>query len=100
MAQTGLQPVVKTEALDLSIDRQRIGQGQLISVLNGHEALPATAPSADGFPRYNAAAYDASYSLNGIKPGSAVYVIEGTDWSKTRLLTRTEGIGDVRRRAR
>lgn len=87
MAQAGLQPVVTTEAQDLSIDRQRIGQGLLISVLNGHEALPATAPSADGFPRYNAAAYNADYSLTGIKPGSAVYVIEGTDWSKTRQLT-------------
>ena len=78
----GLKPILVTESRDLSIERHVGGEGALIMVLNGTEALPVNlAPDAQ-YPRYNPASATHTYTLQGIPAASHVWAIEGLDWKQ------------------
>ena len=67
-------------------ERHLGGEGALYMVLNAHDRLPEIS-SGQQYALWNYAPYESTYTLNGISPGSAVYLIEGTDWSR---VTRVE----------
>jgi len=81
MRQTKAAPILTTESVHLMGERHLGGEGALYMVLNAHDRLPEIAPD-QRYMMWNYAPYEATYSLNGLAPGSAVYRIEGTDWSR------------------
>ncbi|HVX15057.1 MAG TPA: hypothetical protein VHC22_27950 [Pirellulales bacterium] len=83
---TPSKPAIVTDSVHLAAERHVGGEGQLILVLNGFERLPDVAES-DEYPIYNHAAHDAQYTLSGLDPAAAVYLIEGADWRATRRVT-------------
>ena len=84
--QTDSRPVFKGESVHLVGERHRGGEGSLMMVLNGYEELPTTG-QGDKYPIYNYSPYTATYTLQGIAPGSAVYLIEGADWRAVSRVT-------------
>ncbi len=84
MAQTKARRVLNATTSELSVERHVAGEGQLIMVLNGHEALP---PMAEGqYPKYNPVAFETTYTLPGISASNTVYAIQGLDWSSASRL--------------
>jgi hypothetical protein len=90
MRETRSSPVIVTDSVHLAAERHYGGVGQLLMVLNGFERLPEI-PESDEYPIYNYAAHLAEYTLEGIDPNSAVYVIEGPDWQSVRRVTDFNG---------
>jgi hypothetical protein len=89
LAQTPCQARLQTDSHDLLVECHRGGEGRLYMVLNAHQQLP---PLADdqSYWIYNNAPYQARYRLAGLPERSAVYAIEGADWSKPGRLARPE----------
>jgi hypothetical protein len=86
MARTKARPAFTSDSVFLAGERHQGGQGALYMVLNGYEKLPEIGAEEVYYP-YNYAPLQATYTLGGIKPGSAVYRIEGLDW---KTVTRVE----------
>ena len=86
LGKTKAQQVVRTDALDLSIDQHTAGEGRLVTILNGHEAFAENLAPEKEHPRYNPAPYSATVTLATVKPGEVVYCIEGFDWKTARKL--------------
>lgn len=86
MRETNSRPVIVTDSPHLAAERHSGGEGELLMVLNGFERLPDIGENDEYFI-YNYAPYEARYTLQGIDPKSAVYLIEGTDWRKTKRVT-------------
>ena len=88
MSLTKSPAIVRTDAVDLSIDRQTAGKAQLISVLNGHEQLPTIADPLLPYPRYNPVEYaGVKLTLQGLSKKSVVYCAEGLDWKTVRKVS-------------
>ncbi len=83
LRQTGSRAVLVSDSVWLAAERHTAGEGSLYLVLNAYEKLPQLPPEQKYF-LYNYAPYEVTYRLEGIKPGSAVYCIEGQDWSRAR----------------
>jgi hypothetical protein len=81
---TSSKPVLISESAHLGIERHRGGEGSLLMLLNGYEEFP-TIGENEKYPIYNYSPYAATYTLQGITPGSDVYLIEGSDW---RMVSR------------
>ncbi len=86
LAQTPAKPTFTSDSTDLIFERHVGGQGALYMVLNAHEQLPQI-PDNQRYLLWNYAPYTATYTLQGIKNGSAVYLIEGADWKKVTRIT-------------
>jgi hypothetical protein len=82
---TGARPVLESNDVDLLAERHVCADGALYMVLNVHEQYPQVADDEE-YPRYNFAPATATYTLPGIKPGSAVYLIEGLAWNSVRRI--------------
>jgi hypothetical protein len=79
MKQTKARRILAPDNTDLSVERHVAGQGALIMVLNGHEALSPL--NENQYAKYNPAPLQTAFALQNIPAGSAVYVIQGLDWS-------------------
>ena len=86
MNDTDSRPAIITDSPHVAAERHIGGEGQLLMVLNGYERLPEIGENDEYFI-YNYAPYEARYTLQGIDPKSVVYLIEGTDWRKTKRIT-------------
>ncbi len=86
MKWTKAAPIFTSESVHLMGERHLGGEGALYMVLNANDRLPEIGPDKP-YAIWNYAPYEATYTLNGIAPGRAVYRIEGTDWSR---VTRVE----------
>lgn len=80
LALTRARPVVTSDSVDLSVERHRSGDSELIMVLNGAERYPTNVPTDGEYPRYNPAPARHTYTLQGIPPGASVWCIEGLGW--------------------
>lgn len=86
MQKTDARPAFSSETNDLISQKHVGGEAALYMVLNAHEALP-TIGDDEKYPAWNYAPHEATYTLQGIEPGSVVYRIEGADW---RTVTKVE----------
>ena len=86
MRATTSRPVFVGESVHLVGERHRGGEGSLLMVLNGYEELPDI-DERGKYPIYNYSPYTATYTLQGIAPGSAVYLVEGGDWQTVSHIT-------------
>ncbi|MGP0069947.1 MAG: hypothetical protein ACLQGP_40895 [Isosphaeraceae bacterium] len=81
MAPTKARPIFSTDSVHLMGERHNAGQGSLYMVLNAHDH-PPDIPETRRHMVWNYAPYSARFKLEGIPAGSAVYRIEGTDWTR------------------
>jgi hypothetical protein len=79
MKKTDSRPVMTADTVHLAVERHQAGEGALLMVLNGYEMLPDIADDKK-YGVYNYAPYNTTFTLEGIKPDSAVYRVEGLDW--------------------
>lgn len=86
LARTRARPIFTSESVHLMGERHIGGDGALIMVLNAHDKLPDI-PESGKYMVWNYAPYQARYTLEGIEPGSAVYLIEGSAWDRARRVT-------------
>ncbi len=86
MAKTAAKAIVKTDSLNLSVERHVGGEGELLMVLNGFEKYPDGIAEDNEFPRYNPASATHSYTLQNIPKGANVWCIEELDWKKITKL--------------
>ena len=80
---TKAAPIFTSESVHLMGERHLGGDGALYMVLNAHDRLPEIS-AGQQYSLWNYAPYETTYTLNGISPGSAVYLIEGSDWSRVK----------------
>ena len=78
---TRAMAAIVTDSAVLGTERHYGGEGELVMVLNGHEALPDI-PAEQRHDIYNHAPYQVAYRLAGVASKSTVYRIEGLDWKK------------------
>ena len=83
--------VVITDSTDLLIDRHVAGDGELIMVLNAHQELPNITDDQE-YVVWNYAPCKATFAINGVKKGSTVYAIEGTDWKRVSKVDASKSI--------
>jgi hypothetical protein len=81
MQKTASQPIAATESTDLIFQRHVGGEGAVVMVLNTHQELPKIADN-EKYWIWNYAPYQATFKLEDVEPGSAVYAVEGIDWKK------------------
>jgi hypothetical protein len=79
MRQTGSRPVFVGGSVHLGTERHSGGEGSLLLLLNGYEELPDMGEN-EKYPIYNYGPHTATYTLQGVAPESAVYLIEGSEW--------------------
>jgi hypothetical protein len=83
MKKTRSQPAIDTDSIHLAAEKHTFGPASLYMVINAFEKLPDIAADKR-YWLYNYAPHETTFTLKGIKPGSAVYCIEGQDWKKAR----------------
>ncbi len=86
MARTKARPIFITDSVHLMGERHNAGEGSLFMVLNAHDQ-PPDIPETQRHMVWNYAPYSARFTLAGIPTGSAVYRIEGTDWTRVSRVT-------------
>jgi len=90
MLKTDSKPVMLTDSTHLLAERHTGGDGAVYMVLNANDKLPEVAAD-QRTPIYNFAPLNATFTLQGIAPGSHVWVIEGTDWKKSSKVEKFDG---------
>ena len=85
MQKTKSKPAVVTDSADLIIERHVGGDGAVYMVLNARQELPQITDNQK-YLIWNYAPCKATFTLGGVKKGSAVYAIEGGDWKKVSKL--------------
>jgi hypothetical protein len=90
MKKTKPRPALLTDSAHLAVEKH-VGAagGALYLVLNAHEKLPDL-PAEQRYSLYNYAPYEATFTLQGIAPDSAVYCFEG-DWKTVRQVKDPQG---------
>jgi hypothetical protein len=86
MARTKARPIFTTDSVHLMGERHNAGEGSLFMVLNAHDR-PPDIPETQRHMVWNYAPYSARFMLAGIPSDSAVYLIEGTDWTRVSRVT-------------
>ncbi len=87
LKQIKVKPIFKSDDLNIVAERMTAGEGELIMIQNAHQNIPA-GPEGESVPMYNYVKADLSFSLPGIDPKSAVYLVEGVDWKSSRHLEK------------
>lgn len=83
LRKTPARPVLLSEDVDLLSERHVVADATLYMVLNVHEAYPAIEEDQE-YPRYNFSPTITTYTLAGVRPTDAVYLLEGLDWRTVR----------------
>jgi hypothetical protein len=83
MAKTKSRPAVRTDSAHLAAEKHTAGDAALYLVINAHDRLPDGPPGQRHW-LYNYAPLEATFTLEGIRPGSRVVCLEGPDWKTVR----------------